>query len=242
MIFTRDNEQLLLVWEESARLSPARRSLQFLQRFASCQEGAVAELPVGERDRRLLLLRKDWFGDEVEGITQCPQCQTKVEIEFSISSLPAPERMLTTRNTCIDDYQVQWRLPNAGDLAELADQSDASGVRNGLLQRCLIDVKHGESKVDSLDCPEEIIQKVGAEMAAADPLADSRFDLRCPDCQFQWLASFDIGSFLWREVDTWARKLLREVHVLAVAYGWSEQSILAMSTARRNRYLEMLDA
>jgi len=242
MIVARDNEQLILAWEESARLSPAQRSLLILQRFAPNQEGSAAELAVGERDRRLLLLRKDWFGDDVEGITQCPQCQTKVEIEFSISSLPAPERVLTSRMTCIDDYQVQWRLPSAGDLAELADQGDANRVRDGLLQRCLIEVKRGEARVDSLDCPEDIIQKIGEEMAAVDPLADSRFDLRCPVCQFHWLASFDIGSFLWREIDTWARKLLLEVHALAISYGWSEQSILAMSAVRRKQYLEMLDS
>jgi hypothetical protein len=239
---TLDSERLLRVWEESALLSPARRSLLLVQRFAPKQEERVEDLAVGERDWRLLLLRKDWFGDTVEGITQCPQCQTKVELDFSISSLPAPARSIATQTTCVGDYRVQWRLPSAGDLADLTDNRDVSGVRDGLLQRCLIEVKQGESLVDSLHCPERVVQQVGADMAAVDPLADSRVHLRCPECQFQWLASFDIGSFLSREVDNWARKLLREVHVLAVAYGWSEQSILAMSTARRNRYLEMLDS
>ncbi len=237
-----DCEHLLRTWEESALLSPARRSLLFVQRFASERDERVEELAVGERDRRLLLLRQDWFGDTVQGITPCPQCQSKVEIEFSISSLRASERTLATQTTCVGDYQVQWRLPSAGDLADLADHRDANGVRKGLLQRCLIEVKQGQALVDSLHCPDDVVQQVGTEMAAVDPLADSRFDLRCPDCEFRWLASFDIGSFLWREIDTWARKMLREVHVLAVSYGWSEQSILAMSTARRNQYLEMLDS
>jgi hypothetical protein len=32
---------------------------------------------------------------------------------------------------------------------------------------------------------------------------------------------------------------MREVHELASAYGWQEASILAMSSNRRNAYLEM---
>jgi hypothetical protein len=36
--------------------------------------------------------------------------------------------------------------------------------------------------------------------------------------------------------------VLREVHILASAYGWREDDILAMSPARRRIYLEMLRA
>jgi hypothetical protein len=38
---------------------------------------------------------------------------------------------------------------------------------------------------------------------------------------------------------TWVRRLLREVHTLALAYGWREADILNMSARRRRFYLEM---
>ncbi len=39
-----------------------------------------------------------------------------------------------------------------------------------------------------------------------------------------------------------AERLLREVHTLARAYGWSEGAILELGSARRERYLELVRA
>jgi len=51
---------------------------------------------------------------------------------------------------------------------------------------------------------------------------------------------FDIVSFFWSEICVQAKRLLREVHILARAYGWREADILSMSAARRQLYLEMV--
>ena len=51
---------------------------------------------------------------------------------------------------------------------------------------------------------------------------------------------FDIVSFFWAEIDAWARRVLREVNVLARAYGWRESDILALSPVRRQIYLSMV--
>lgn len=51
--------------------------------------------------------------------------------------------------------------------------------------------------------------------------------------------AFDIGAYLWEEVDAWADRTLRDVHLLAASYGWSERDILDLSPARRGRYLEL---
>ena len=51
---------------------------------------------------------------------------------------------------------------------------------------------------------------------------------------------FDILSFFWGEIQICARRLLREVHALASAYGWTESEILSLSTTRRHAYLEMV--
>jgi hypothetical protein len=37
-----------------------------------------------------------------------------------------------------------------------------------------------------------------------------------------------------------AARLLEEVHVLALHYHWAERDILALTTARRGRYLQLL--
>jgi hypothetical protein len=66
--------------------------------------------------------------------------------------------------------------------------------------------------------------------------------LTCPQCAHQWQAPLDIVSFLWSEVHAWAIRLLREIHELASAYGWSEAEILALSPWRRRAYLELVNA
>ena len=70
-------------------------------------------------------------------------------------------------------------------------------------------------------------------MSGADPMADIHLALNCPSCEHKWEAPFDIVAFLWREISAAARRLLREVHTLASAYGWTETEILALSPARR---------
>jgi hypothetical protein len=72
----------------------------------------------------------------------------------------------------------------------------------------------------------------------ADPCIDFAVDLECPACAHAWSAPFDVAGYLWEEIDTRARRLLDEVHVLARAYGWPEDEVLRLSDARRSAYLE----
>jgi hypothetical protein len=77
------------------------------------------------------------------------------------------------------------------------------------------------------------------EMERADPQSNLQFSLTCPACGHCWEAAFDIVSFLWSEIHSWAQRTLRMVHLLARSYGWQEADILAMSPTRRQIYLEM---
>ena len=75
------NTQLLRIWEQAAHQRPARRSACLLAGTADDAD-AVGALPVGERDRRLLLLRKELFGDQIEGVAECPTCHARIELIF----------------------------------------------------------------------------------------------------------------------------------------------------------------
>ena len=87
--------------------------------------------------------------------------------------------------------------------------------------------------------PETALQAMVREMERADPQSNLHIRLACPACGHRWQALFDIVSFLWAEINHWAERTLRAVHVLAGAYGWREADILAMSPTRRQMYLEM---
>ena len=137
------------------------------------------------------------------------------------------------------DYRVCMRPPQIIDLLQIEGEI-FSARRAALLARCLLQVQHGGQPLAASALPEALIGLIAAQLAAADPQADVQLELSCPACGQGWSAIFDIASFLWRELDAWARRMLREVHTLALAYGWSEATIVALSNERRATYLEMV--
>ncbi len=78
-------------------------------------------------------------------------------------------------------------------------------------------------------------------MSEADPTANIYLALSCPTCDHQWDAPFDIVTLFWHELHAWAIRLLREVHQLALAYGWREADILSLSEPRRSFYLGLMN-
>jgi hypothetical protein len=83
---------------------------------------------------------------------------------------------------------------------------------------------------------------IDARMGEVDAQAQVQLDISCPACRRTFCAPFYVVSFLWAELEHWARSTLREVHVLARAYGWTEPDVLAIGSARRRIYLEMVGA
>ena len=63
--------------------------------------------------------------------------------------------------------------------------------------------------------------------------------LRCPVCAHAWSQDFDIAAFFWAELEGRVERILREIHALAGAYGWTETEILELPPGRRQRYLEL---
>lgn len=137
-------------------------------------------------------------------------------------------------------YEVVFRLPNSFDLLAIAAANDLSDGPQSLLSYCLISVRNQGVLQSSDQLPEELIEAVATKMAALDPQAEVLLSLDCPACQHRWQSAFDIVSFFWSEINAWAMRLLREVHVLAVVYGWRETDILTMNPYRRQCYLEMV--
>ncbi|MEK8145417.1 hypothetical protein NKH18_40785 [Streptomyces sp. M10(2022)] len=87
--------------------------------------------------------------------------------------------------------------------------------------------------------PERVERLIAEKAAEADPTAEVTLNVACPECGEATPAELDITFYLWTELDTWARDLLLDVHLLATAYGWSEPEILALSPIRRRYYLEL---
>lgn len=238
--------QLLDTWEAGLGLDNNRRALLLLSAaLPEASHDHIQDFSLGERDYYLLQLRQMLFGSRMVNVSQCPHCEERLEWESDISDLYAVgmgKYPLTYPLTVQDDgFQVQFRLPGSRDIALLLQQPADTANPQYLLQQCVIAAFSpvGEP-VGFEQLPETSLQALSQAMEAADPLARIDIDLTCPACGHQWQALFDIASFLWVEIQGWAERTLRSVHLLARAYGWAEADILAMTPTRRQLYLGMV--
>jgi hypothetical protein len=243
------SSELLGVWERAWSQPSPHRAMVLLA--AAHPQVPAAELEgrtVGERETALLDLYESTFGPDLAGVVACPGCGERLEVSLHRQELgspvgadqgPVPADALVVRR---DEYEVRFRLPTAGDLVAVANRPDPDAARTALLERCTGSASRDGQAVAPGELPGPVAEAVAEAMAQADPAADPRLDLTCPSCGHRWQSSFDPASFLWDTVDAWARRTLREVHALALAYGWAEADILAMTARRRRLYLETAGA
>ncbi|MGD8309709.1 MAG: hypothetical protein PVG98_09715 [Chromatiales bacterium] len=255
--------ELLNLWERAQGLPLHRQALEML---AAAEPGqtpeALAALPVGERDARLLDLREGLFGPRLSGLVDCPGCGERVEIGFLVDDIRAAagasgggETEAGVREMTEGEWRVRYRLPAGADLAEVSGPDgldDPDAARGRLLRLCVLSVTHGcgdSAEADSATAasggpdrlPEEVAARLVEQMSEADPQADVELAMSCPACGQEWLAPFDIVSYLAAELDAWAERILSDVARLARGYGWREADILAMGPRRCRAYLELLE-
>src|ERR1041384_1503137 len=232
--------QLLAAWERGLGETRWRRALPLLAASSSDSTEGVAVLSVGERDRRLLQLREWVFGSELGSVANCESCGERLEWTVDTASLLAAPASLTEGAFTSDDYEIAFRLPNTLDLEVVGQTTDADVARAALLARCVTSASRGVVPVGPDELPETVTDALAEKMAEIDPQADVQMDLTCPACEHRWQALFDIESFFWTELQSWAQRILSEVHLLACAYGWREKDILELSAFRRQFYLSLV--
>jgi hypothetical protein len=223
---------LLSLWETGRLLRPLDRGVLAIEAAFPEVDDSIADWPIGRRNRALAEIRCALFGTTFRGWTTCRQCVEQLEFQIDGARLAAgPD---PARDAYIVDGELRYRLPTTRDLAAVASEPDPTAAARRLVQRCCVD----ESV--QLERSEEQIESIGQCMAAADPLAEILLRFDCPSCGASFDESLDLTSFLWTEIEGQARRVLRGVHTLAAAYGWTETQILALSQARRDAYLELV--
>jgi hypothetical protein len=232
------NSSCLQVWERGRRLHSLDRGLLALsfalpQAESVPEAEAVADWPLGRRNQALLQLICLSFGSRLNAWAACDHCGEKLELALdatdflaTASDEPAPPVITVRERT--------FRLPSSRDLAQIIRANDPETAALRLIEQCQLE------PADSQPLTLEAVDEIEEAMAAADPLAEIRLALSCPACSHAWDEPLDVASFLWAEIETRARLLLWQVHILASAYGWSEPEILALTEARRTLYLEMV--
>jgi hypothetical protein len=231
---------MLEIWEHGAARHPIDRSLLVLQYVSpDSTDEELSRWTIGKRDRRLLEIRRNTFGNRIQGYAECPACQGDLEFELSCERILAQSRPRNSDRKSVNRSGVQWevRAPNSRDLAVVAAAPDLATARAALLARC---VRPVNETAQAQGLPEDIPEAALAEdMATLDPLSEIVIDFTCQACGHAWQCLFDIATFLWREIRARARRHLQEIDLLARTYGWSEGEILRLGDHRRSLYIQM---
>lgn len=217
--------------------------------WPSLSPSTLNSLTIGQRNAHLLSLRKKTLGPLVNCLARCPSCNEQLEFTIDIQTMLSsevtepveagkPSEEIHTLD--VDGYHLRFRVPIGADLMEAGQVTDRQAGRDLLLERCVIQALKDERVIAVIDLQEDILQELTETIIEHDPLAEMKFALNCPACQESWTILFDIVSFFWTELDALAKRLMYDVHTIASAYGWRESEILALSSARRNFYRELI--
>jgi hypothetical protein len=221
--------------EREIECADTRTAIELLDRLltdsagATIRPGDAASLTPSGRDRLLAAVYRRAFGDRIENTSRCHACRSPFDMSFSLVALqesvaprsrPAPLR--TARG-------LEFRLPTGADeiaVSLLPREEAARELRRRIAP---------EARQDDTSELEEALE-------SAAPLIDIDLDARCPECGARQQHRFNIQHFLLTAIVQERRRLFREVHELAVAYGWSCNEILSLRRSERRAYVSCIDS
>ncbi len=214
-------------------LATLGRTHQPGQALALARAGGVAApeaLALGARDAALLRLRAARFGPVLACVETCPACAAPLEFELDVAELLALCTVAEPEEVDLPSGR-RWLRP-----LSTVDLLAAMALPRTEAQRALAEAA-AAGAVEDAD-----LAAIEAWLEAADPMACLTLDLDCAACGAAWGRPLDIASLFWAEAVADGRRVLREVHAMACAYGWREAEVLALPPARRQLYLEMIGA
>jgi hypothetical protein len=192
---------------------------------------------VSDRTAALLRLLASTDGSAQLGLEACcgdPACGERFVFDLPLEAV-LEQRPATgpIRATLPEARPVTLRRPTGRDLLAwnaLRPQSRQQAL--GAMLRSL--VIEGDVSVE--DAP-----AIAGVLAEADPLVAFSVSCTCPACDAPAEVSIDLEEIALTRLRQRQGAMLREIHLLASRYGWSEEQILAIPAARRARYLSLIE-
>jgi hypothetical protein len=225
---------------QETRVSDTSLALMLVSRLVEAADRVEvkwSELTITDLEALLLLIRKVVIGDLIETDVACTQdeCHARITVSFRISEYLSYHQSRHPRNLAADgegwfhleEQPVRFRLPIANDLLELIGEWRPE---HELVRRCIQ--------------PETISgrlrRRVVGAMAAMAPNLSGEVEGECPECHRRISAYFDVQKYVLEELRRQAGRVYEDVHLLALNYQWSEESILLLPRNRRVLYVELL--
>src|SRR6266699_299464 len=226
-------QEILRIWEIGLDQHPVDRALTMLAvAFPELPPEKLLALSIGQRDAYLLTIHERNFGGRLASLASCQECQERLEFVLDVADLRVAQKsdpIDQVQEMTAEGVELHFRVPNSLDLAAISSYREVADARDELIRRCVMQACQDSHNVAAEALPETVIAAIASQMVERDPQADVQLDLTCPAC-----------GHGWSEVCAAAKRLLQEVHILALAYGWREADILSMGAIRRQFYLGMV--
>ncbi len=170
----------------------------------------------------------DWFE------ARCADCGARFDLRMSLSDVPhadpGPGYPVAEVETSLG--LRTFEAPNGGHEEAFARYRDEDPRRVfaaicGLSER---------AEAEAIRFDAQDLGRIDAAIEAISPEIADSVEATCPDCGTVAKARIDPFGFAFPS----AGDLLREVHLIATAYHWSEASILSLSQARRRSYVDLI--
>ncbi|OCR24177.1 hypothetical protein AFK24_15595 [Pseudomonas syringae] len=182
---------------------------------------AARTLTLGDRELLFRAIFSSTFSPKVASGRPCPgDCGETIEFDLDLSIAPEmPPEPGPIHHLEFMGLQATCRLLTGADLEE------AAGTDDPVSSLC-----HACTGNDALPC-----DVLAQELTRLDPNAETVINLTCAACGHETQVYLD-GFELIRHALATEGGIFRQIHILASAYGWREQDILAIPRARRRRY------
>ncbi len=203
------------------------------------------DLTVGERLAALLLIAGQSLGTDLVVLLQCPNraCGQQLEVALSVADLAGLEREVETSNlipTQQGGENLWLRRPTGRDQLQWLAGSfkDERTARNAMILTLAskLPAAWAETQI-----PEEAALAISREMESRDPLIHFSLRVTCPSCQEEHPHTIDLQDLALDSLRQVQRRLLDDIHRLALNYHWSEADIAALPPWRRAHYLGRLE-
>ena len=195
------------------------------------------------RVRRLASGAREWLLQRAAGLfwsdtgwfqARCVACDAAFDIPTRLAQAPRKpagrDFPLVAVRTSLG--KRQFEAPNGLHEELLARRAQDEPTR-ALLEYCGLSERAAQ---DAREFSDQDIAVIEAALEAASPEIADEVLTHCPNCRQETVARLDPLDFAFPSIQS----LLREVHVIAAAYRWSEDAILKLPTSRRRRYASLI--
>ncbi|UAK23299.1 hypothetical protein [Sphingomonas nostoxanthinifaciens] len=222
---------LIAAWDGGALDEAAHARLGRV--LARALPGAAIERDtLGRRNQRLIALHGLLLGGAIEAVAACPVCGAANELNVPTDAIaalgsPAADARVPVAS---GPAALSARLPCMADLAAIASVSPEDAPV-ALAAACL---------GSGAEVTPELVAALEAAFEMADPAAVVRLATACAECGQPMAVEVDLAAFVATAIERLVERHLREIDLIARAYGWTEAEILSLSPARRARYVALL--